>query len=297
MKFRWHRVVSEFPAALASSNSTIDLVSIGSSRMMRAIDAYGIQDAVQQRLDRDVIVYDLSKPYRGPEVEYLFLRDALSRRPIKTMLIEYNRGSNNLSQHRNLMLIGHFRDIPFLYWNRPGLHLDERLQLTCRFILRKIAETLIMAGTGKLRTILKEAKTQSNSFDPSPPKSQISLDGFKVVADWHESPNPGWDFDDLDTAMDSYMVREVVRMGRAAGTRTVFFHVPRVYQSTLDERFLTRFKAHFGAVLITLPVELLTQIYPGSYADSSHMNPHGAALVSNWIAQQDVLWDDGGEIN
>lgn len=291
MMFRWHRVVSNFPTALSNSNEIIDVAFFGSSRMMRAIDAEAIRNKVNEQYRWLPTIYDFSKPYRGPEVDYLIVKQVKKMRKINTVVVEYKNGSSLLNRHRYQNIVARFQDLPFLFWKSGGLSIADRLRFSSDFVLSKIPDTVSMFLEGKLRDHISYGTEQHGFFDPTPPKGIIATKDFDGLANTVvPEAIEGWDINSPDTALDLYMVKNVVDLVERMGGNAVFFYIPTVKDPPLSPEFSKRFEIETGAKLLLLPASIIETIYPRGYADNSHMNQFGADIIASWLANQNILW-------
>jgi len=289
LRYEWHRVTAELYRIMRTERGAIDLVAIGSSRSMRAFDGRYLAQLYESRLGRPVVILDMSKPYRGPAVQYFMLRDLLKYRKVKNFLVEYKLGSADDQAHRFMHMAAGFGDIVEDSWSHEAWSPWRRMQRIISLSLAKLTEPAVLGMTGRLQEVDIEGRRSraAKTHDPTPPKtltfSSELAEWIEDHGDWRNSTPRHWNFSDAQTWTDTHYVERIIDLARTHGVNVTFYHINRLFEPPLSDEMVSAFRRRFGARLLQLPVRELAKIYPDGYADTSHMNAAGSMVWMDWV--------------
>ena len=126
----------------------VDFVAIGSSRAESGFDASLFDNIMSKKLGQKVVVYDLSRLWKGRGIDYVTIRDLLEERTVGHIIIEYKYERREYKYGNEIgspyfkhcariidLADSHFKSQPFLPYH-------ERLQKFTKDVLDRMSLSL-----------------------------------------------------------------------------------------------------------------------------------------------------------
>lgn len=276
-----------------NQSGPVDLVLAGTSRTMRGFDAEGLAKLLDPA--KPPVVYDLSRGGRGMDQIYVQIRDLLEHRPVKRLLIEYNKPEEGevgrwfAPMHWTFQTQATFSDIAASVASEPHVSLIERTRLALWLVSQKAAFLFEQIPTGRESLPRMRAPEPARSSDCTPTVKDINSEEVHIMADrtrarWAASQVRTWPIEDVPDERYDYYARKLVALARAHGTEIGFIFLTGIHQRAIAPDFKTRLEAHLGAPVFQLSPETLSRLYPGGYTDASHLSETGRSILMHAVA-------------
>lgn len=287
---RWTEDIRSYKA-IHSTNEEIDLVTIGSSKAVYAVNAPVIQKEISKLTNENWAVYDLSRPFNGMDHHYVILKELLKNRKVKKVLIEYSKTSKE--NHPYFFLKAPISDLLGDFHNQTTLSYVERSSLILNQLFKRIAKRWE-------EKILKSFKSNSNKnskfainrvFDPHKAKRTKNSDQMRFYEKKYSNTffnlRESWNLDSDEHVHSIKYLEKIIQLAEKHNTELIFVHYVGRYESILDEKFIKNFRTRFGVKLIQ-PKELIIRDWfsKDSYNDVRHMSVSGSKLFAKWLAPE-----------
>ena len=292
LSYRWDPTLSRVYFGTHRDAGAIDLVVVGSSRTASGFDAHGFAEAYAERHGRELIVFDIARFARGPEVDYLTLRRLLAKRRVRHLLVEYQHGGLGPDAlHPELHLAAGFGEISAVVWAQAHRPAWVRIQHILDLWVTRASGLAALAATGELEPIEfdPDDPAPARTRDPSSVADRARPERLKAAearSGWRDAPRRVWDFDAPDAAREARYAHKIVALAKANGASVTFQHPNRLYEPPLDESVAHEFRERFGARLLWVPERQLERLYPLGYSDEKHLNVWGAKVWAEWLASE-----------
>jgi hypothetical protein len=290
--------------------SDIDLLFLGSSSLLTAIDTPYVRDEASRRLGRPATVLTFGVNFRGEEIYYTLLRNVLAHRRVGTVVLQLPSATQTsdvpwMLAHHLMPAVG----APALW---DGLPLRYRVPMYAESVLGAPRRALSL-----LRPEAPQPLAQGIGVDlggvwfPSEPRhaelgnlfASAGFEGAPFVA--REGAVPDVPAERLIygpatrdrfrlgdvalTPLQAHFVDRLFALVRDHGVRAVALHVPPLEEHD-DDRVEERldWSAHYGASIVGIPAR---ELFGADHADvrayyynTGHLNANGAALFTRAIA-------------
>lgn len=257
----------------------IDFVAVGGSRMLTAFDPYHFERAYKAVHGRDVVAYNLSRSWFGPDYAYPMLRDLLERRRVGHLIVmaSYQRGDvyNPLAYS-----ISRNRDLLEAFDARPHNRI-EHYSRWLRMVLMRVRDALLVTAdrfdppsgartcyTGDRSTNVAELRRAQSKV--------VSVGGFRQVE---------FDIDNPTQEYALFYYRRIVELARTHGTRVTFVRMPLLAGPRWSDNTARHFEEAVGAPLVRLPIDLRVQLVGSGYRDRMHLVGSGRQLFLPWLVE------------
>jgi hypothetical protein len=271
----------------------IDVALVGVSRTLAGISGPGLEDRLSQSLGRPVHVANLSMPQQGRNAHFIVARELLQNRPETRVLIlavveQMPRVAHpvfrNIAELEDVVTApkvinySYIDDLTFMPWRQLSLFVQssfpQAFGVTTRFDAANYLGTDVDAvnsfGAPQDEVIDRdhigdEPEMRSSSVqylrNLAPPRFPAAMVEYEFVGE------------------RTYM-REIAELARANGTQIVFVFLP-IYtgpQAPPPGDFIEGFGPILSAGMLANQPEL--------YSDFGHVNRNGAAVLTDWLAQE-----------
>lgn len=272
-----------------TSQRTIDLVSIGSSRSMRAMQADVLSEDVSRvhNIDKPVI-FDLSRSYRDMGHMYAFLEDMLENNDVRMLLVEYKDNGDDW-YHHNFKEVAKLNQIFELGSSRASESPVEVTHTIYKMIVERASNLITKTLTKKLKRscVPLEQKPVEASVDPSQPwfvNSKLLVD---IDDKQRDKPREAVRIDYTSDAEErsTYYAHKIVELAKSKNVEVFFYHIPALFSPQLSNDFVGEFNREFGAKLIQMPADMVDSLYPKGYTDATHMGELGSRTYMKYLAQ------------
>jgi hypothetical protein len=153
----------------------------------------------------------------------------------------------------------------------------------------------LIEGTPSLNPVLAPADRpvigSAGCTGPDRPLVQSALDAWadKVIpknGTWRDREvlTPAWGTINNDTQREA--IHRMVAFADDRNLPIYFVLIPRYLDPPIDEAFVRRFEAEYGAPLLIPPPEVLEAMYDGGYSDPNHLYRPGRDVYTAWLAEQ-----------
>lgn len=273
-----------------TTSRPIDLVSIGSSRSMRAMQAGVLADNVSNLYDVEKpVIFDLSRSYRDMGHMFVFIKDMLENNTVRMLLVEYKENGDGW-YHHNFKNIATLDQILDLHNSRPSLSFAENTYTKYTMILERVSAqvTMIITGKPKVNCVPETQKKLKAAIDPSSPWFVNSSLLVKMQQNVQEKlASATFELDYLSSAEERniYYMRKIVELARFKNVDLFFYYIPSLYGPSFSPDFVADFNQEFNAKLLQLSPEILKDIYPAGYTDATHMGQLGSRAYMRYLAE------------
>ena len=274
-------------------DTAIDIAVVGNSRMQAGVSAPELQGALVAETGRDLHVANLAMPQEGRNAQYVVAKRLLQSHPELDLLIVSVVEQMPREGHpafRNIADAGDVLDAPVLF-NRD--YFDDLAYLPYRQ-LSLFVQSALPRAFGNRRG-LDDAGYPGDDFDTT--HSFTTATGNYVDRDSYHTaeellpparervqgitpPLLPASAADYEFAVERHYTREIARLAQANGTRVVFLYLP-IYNYPLpvqDQAFYEQRGALLAADFLADDAR--------NYSDYGHLNRHGSALLTDWLARQ-----------
>ncbi|MGD9601770.1 MAG: hypothetical protein AB7O21_02135 [Gammaproteobacteria bacterium] len=285
---------AEYPcqyALIYGERGPVDLAIVGSSRSVLGVGAAEIAEVLRPTAGREVVVYDLSKSWRGEGMNYTFVRDLLDNRQVRHLLVEANLPEAG-SYHAHWYLAARYEDLVrnIAFEQRHGFALRP-IARAARMVADRLVDRVARYLTGEVRPApLASSSRPAATKDCMVREEPVKPDALAARAAAHAKYYRGqvwhWDMESRDALHDTGFYGALVSLASSRGVTLHFYYVHERHYSRLDPAFASAFQQTTGAPLLIPPDDLVDRLEADGYADPTHMNPHGRALYSAWLAKR-----------
>lgn len=278
--FRFADRLRPYADGIFKQSGPVDVVFVGSSRAHASVVAKRLEPLLSDQLRRPVVVYDLAKPGRGSDFDYLLLQEVFKRSPIKLVVIEYSatpQGNNHyfFIQSATWKMIF---DAAFVYENWLG-HLAS-------LIREKLKMFMTIATNNSLFRPPARPASAVASLDFTTPRGPTEHRLRGAIA-------RGWVPTELhlgepeNIVQDAY-IRKSIELAKTHGSKAVLLSIPGLYQKPLTPAQRMQLGSYFGVDVIGLDDNDLKHFSVHDYSDDRH---HGwraldvyLPLLARWLA-------------
>ncbi|MEM0913166.1 MAG: hypothetical protein AAGK09_00980 [Planctomycetota bacterium] len=267
----------------------VDVVVLGSSRSMDAVDSGLLSDAVSTR-DKPVVAANLAVPQYGRNLHRILLHRAIERKHPRLVLIEVNETEDRRGHAMFAELAG------------PGEMVDQPLAVNFN-LLSDAAKFARRRPTGALSTALPGAAGVSRAFDPAdywgthPPYHRAGDTYPELSADFLDNQSaaylrgvgerllPGV-IGDVEHRFSVESVRAMASEARAAGADVVFYYLPGYGSADREPAYAALYR-EWGELWLP-PAELFAD--PASCIDLHHVRHDVRVEYTDWLADRVNGW-------
>jgi hypothetical protein len=285
--------------------STIDLALVGPSYLWAAVDTPRVQAALSEALGRPAVARTLAYNWRGEDVTYTILRDLLSRRHVKNVVLfvpnPWNRREQPHPMAYRFLALGHGSEA------LAGLPMENQVQLAGAFMLGAPRHLLSLLRANPRETPASDEATLGAQLRQAgylgAPFVPDDRDAEPVgVDDLVYSPDrQGW-FHFTEAPLDPYeshFLHLSLALLEQKGVNVIFLHVPTVYERTLArvdelERWPTELvRGHLVGVAPARLFRDLTEREIERFYYNDHLNENGARRFTRAVMPALLrLYDD-----
>jgi hypothetical protein len=285
---RYTRNLSCHYNTIFRESGDVDVVSIGSSRALRAISGPHGGTLLGEALGRDAVWLDLSRSWRGRGQIYRQVVDTLDNRDVDTLLVEYFPDSRYYGRYaKTATALDLIEDIVI----SEHLSMYERIAFSMRTAMLKYASFLTALVYEPRGLIIRKPK-RSQSVDcitgESPLKKAklaVRLKSYPVPA---TSPQKDWAMDAPSEARNSGYIEKIIASAQQKGVKIYFFKVPLLNEGPLSDAMSEGFRARFGVELLNMNYTQANGLFatPNNYGDATHMRDGGRRYYTAWLTSE-----------
>lgn len=282
---RYTRNMSCHYNVIFRQTGAVDIVTIGSSRALRAISGPHGGTLLGDHLGRPALWLDLSRSWRGRGQIYRQVVDILENRDVEHLLIEYFPDSRYYGRYAKTATAVDLIEDPFIsqqgsLYERIAFSLKTAGQKYARFLTAQIYEP-----QGLIVRPEKESESVDCITGESPlKKSKLAqrLDAYPVP---EQVPQGDWDFDSAAEARNSGYIDKIISAATAHGVNIAFFKTPLLNEGPLSENMQQQFRARFGADIHVMDYAQRNTLFglPDNYGDATHMRKNGREFYTEWL--------------
>ncbi len=284
-----------------AQGGSVDVAIVGTSRAKMGVSPEGLSAA----LGGKETVVNIARSWRGSDFMLQQLRDLDEQRGIEgAIVVEYSREGDVVAttqryydyhpEHAALMPVARLLDDPSFKPREPWyLRIRDVLdfgQQRFEFALDRLIE-----GKASRNAVLapdeRPVVGSTGCTGDDRPLKQNALDAWydKVVPDggtWRDQKTltPTWGA--VNDDIQRKAIREMIAFAAERDVPIYFVLIPRYLDPPVDEAFVRRFEAEFGAPLLIPPPDVLDAMYDGGYSDPNHMHGPGRDVYTAWLAEQ-----------
>lgn len=267
----------------------VDVLVIGTSATQTVMAPELLADLLKKDLGRNVVVYDLSKSWRGDDFTYVTLRDFFEqRRTAKQIVIEYRW--NGGDSHDHFYQVANLSDIFRGAIHKDGYPWPIRMQDVLTLCVQKstyFVSTLILGNWVKPPSDPVRPATTSNTRPNDPTNSEIVTAETRLHAPTYATaPDRSWDWRGRAESRNRYFHREIVAMAMAAGAEVTFVELPLIYRPPLKAKMAKDISDYYQVDFITKTRAEMEEIFPGGYTDHGHYTDRGRENYMKWLASR-----------
>lgn len=272
----------------------VDVVAIGSSRSARMFSADLLAEALAP-VRPNALIYDLSRSFRGMDANYVMLRDFLSHRRAKILLIEFNilEHIDGMYSHKLLHEVGTIGD---LFEGTCFWHTEERFYTGFHHSLRLMQQKLQYFYTkilsGGWRSLSRTEPSVARTDDYILPLDYVRPEKIeymieKAGEDWRMQDPDRWDITQKPELCEMHYLRRIMVLAEEKGAKVILYHITVNHGPPLAADFVHQVERQLGAPLLQMPEEELDRLYKaGGYGDPGHGSEAGSRLWMRWLATQ-----------
>lgn len=280
--------------AIHNQSGTIDLATIGSSRVIHAVSATSLQKEIKDLTNEDWVIYDMGINGRGMGTNYIILKELLSKRKVKRVLIEYNKGNNQ--GHLHFFLLASIRDLWTEVGNNSHLNIIDRSNFVLQTLFKRISKTWekLLLGEDiaiKSNVLGKEiaytTDTNQNLEHKKVNRKRLKTVEIKFSKTFFSKPE-NWELNSPTNIRMYNYIEDIIELTKEHDTELIFIHIVGRYFSIIDQNHITNFEKRFGTRLIQTDENTLRSWYSkdSTYVDPLHMSVIGSKLFSKWLGAE-----------
>jgi hypothetical protein len=288
----------EAAEVLFEQSGPIDVVAVGTSRAMVAVDEAVIAAEAKLEPGAVPVVVDLSHTERADGQIYRMLCDLFARRPVRrAVLYEISRREDRARYYHyypNYAVTNTFRDLFEDVASKPREPWLSRVRDLVELLLWRADKSLTLLlrnrnldawGRPPVKRLLGEMDT-ARLLDTPEGKATRRKAVAAAHGSWEKAPPSRWSLEDINEDRANYYLRKTIALCRERGVTPVFFNVPGYLEAPLSREVQRAFQEKFGYPLLAPPPALLARLYEDrNFRDVSHLTPEAGAIYSAWLAK------------
>ena len=271
----------------------IDIALVGVSRTQAGISGPGLADRLSQSLGRPVHVANLSMPQQGRNAQFVAVRELLQHRPetrllILTVVEQMPRVAHpvfrNIAELEDVLTApvvinySYIDDLAFMPWRQLSLYVQstfpQAFGVATRFDTEHYFGTNFDTVNNYGASQGEEANRDRIGYEPE--MRSWSTQYLNNLA----PPRFPAAMVEYEFAGERTYMRKIADLARANGTQIVFVFLP-IYLGP-EQPPTGDFVEEFGPILSAG----LVANRPELYSDFGHVNRNGAAVLTDWLAQE-----------
>lgn len=265
-----------------------DVVALGNSAMKRAFNTRQFKD----RLGLPIEVLDISKNYRGAELNYAILEEYLERHTPDLVVLEVNQGAGGKRRyHPNSYRLLKKRDLKDLIENDSIYDTDAQRTEVMKDLLAKRQENF--QELSESNGAFSEDSLENESYpekDCTPIREKYKEE--KLAKRWAEiepdfwRQHFSWDVEETSRAndlADQYNAK-LAALLMAKDIPGVFVFVNRMGQGSLAPDFVDFLESRYGLPVYSAPAAVVLEIHDNrGFRDPTHMALPGSEIFIDFL--------------
>lgn len=275
------------------------IVTIGTSRSLRAITGVQGEDYFSQAYGEKVTWLDLSRSWRGRGQMYRQISDIVEQRDVKVLAVEYFPDSRYYGHYAKT--VTSFDIIEDVFISRSA-NAYNRLAFALKSLTLKysgfITKPTINSKEAPLFEFMASKPSKVSADTPSVSTSVDCIKGesgivpaklnawLKEFPQPDDMPKPLWGFDIDEERRNSGYIDKIIAKANAAGVPIIFFYVPLLNEGIVSDAAKTAFKKRFNKELISMSSNEAYELYStnDNYGDPTHMRNGGRQYFTKWLS-------------